>query len=103
MKLRFIPSRLLLSLIATATIVAAAALFAGVALKPVALGSGLFAAAVLALAALDLALTWRAWRASQVRMVRHLPSAFAIGVRQLVRSEERRVGKECRSRRAPYH
>jgi uncharacterized protein (DUF58 family) len=84
MKLRFIPSRLLLYLIATATVVAAVALFAGIALKAVALGSGLFAAAVLALSALDLALTWRAWRASQVRMVRHLPSAFAIGVRQLV-------------------
>src|SRR5688572_11401473 len=26
-----------------------------------------------------------------------------LGVARIVRSEERRVGKECRSRRSPYH
>src|SRR3989441_714609 len=32
-----------------------------------------------------------------------LPLAVAAGVATLVRSEERRVGKECRSRWSPYH
>ena len=27
----------------------------------------------------------------------------AIGISVLIRSEERRVGKECRSRWSPYH
>src|ERR1035438_10648706 len=34
------------------------------------------------------------------RAVRHLP---ALGPRRLHRSEERRVGKECRFRWSPYH
>ena len=35
---------------------------------------------------------------------RHNCSAFVIGDRQEIsRSEERRVGKECRSRWSPYH
>jgi uncharacterized protein (DUF58 family) len=50
----------------------------------VALASAGFAALLLIVTAIDLALTWRAWRQSEVRMVRTLPSAFAIGVRQLV-------------------
>src|ERR1035437_2596345 len=29
--------------------------------------------------------------------------ALALGMRWLIRSEERRVGKECRSRWSPYH
>ena len=28
---------------------------------------------------------------------------YKVGICQLVRSEERRVGKECRSRWSPYH
>ena len=29
--------------------------------------------------------------------------AFSVGAGEVVRSEERRVGKECRSRWSPYH
>ena len=31
------------------------------------------------------------------------PGAKSQGIKQLMRSEERRVGKECRSRWSPYH
>ena len=30
-------------------------------------------------------------------------SVFADGIKNAMRSEERRVGKECRSRWSPYH
>src|SRR5688572_6641401 len=84
MKLRITPSRLHLWLWALATTAAAVALFAGVPLRTVVLGSGLFASALVVCSFLDLALSWHHWRAAQVRMVRRLPSAFAIGVRQQV-------------------
>src|SRR2546427_290185 len=32
-----------------------------------------------------------------------LPRTQAAGIRSIIRSEERRVGKECRSRWSPYH
>ena len=32
-----------------------------------------------------------------------LPMAFFTELKQKIRSEERRVGKECRSRWSPYH
>ena len=35
--------------------------------------------------------------------VLHNASLLMRGVRRLCRSEERRVGKECRSRWSPYH
>src|SRR2546430_16901056 len=37
------------------------------------------------------------------RMARHLAERLRPGDRLDVRSEERRVGKECRSRWSPYH
>ena len=33
----------------------------------------------------------------------HVYSSGATGLAQILRSEERRVGKECRSRWSPYH
>ncbi|HET9864526.1 MAG TPA: DUF58 domain-containing protein [Steroidobacteraceae bacterium] len=84
MKPRVIPARALLLLCAAATVGAAAALLAGVPLRAVSAASAGFAGLLLLAALLDLALTWRAWRQSQARMVRTLPSAFAIGVRQRV-------------------
>src|SRR3712207_7488827 len=36
------------------------------------------------------------------RMARYVAEALPLG-KQAVRSEERRVGKECRSRWSPYH
>jgi uncharacterized protein (DUF58 family) len=84
MKLRITPSRWHLWLWALAALGAAVALFAGVSLRTVALASGAFMAALVVGSFIDLAMSWQAWRNSQVRMVRRLPSAFAIGVRQRV-------------------
>src|SRR5262245_24196486 len=83
-RIRFIPGRPLLWLMAAATLLASALLLAGIALRSVITGALAFAAALLLACLVDLALTYRAWRQSQVRMQRRLPSAFAIGVRQLV-------------------
>src|SRR2546429_7484405 len=33
----------------------------------------------------------------------HLSSEYAVDPLEILRSEERRVGKECRSRWSPYH
>ena len=41
----------------------------------------------------------RRWRATQQAGLDTIPAM----VREVVRSEERRVGKECRSRWSPYH
>ena len=84
MKLRVIPSPRLLLVVTAAGTAAAAALLFGVNLRLVSWASTGFAAALLLVACGDFLLTRRAWRAAQVRMVRALPSAFAIGVRRLV-------------------
>ena len=84
MRIRVIPSRLTANLVALATVAAAVALFAGVDLDVVAKMAALGAVALLAAALLDFVVTRHAWRASEVRMVRRLPSAFAIGVKKLV-------------------
>ena len=81
---RFIPGRPLLWLLAAATVLASAALLAGIALRDVMTYTGTFAALLVLAFLVDLAVTWRTWRQSNVRMQRRLPSAFAIGVRQLV-------------------
>src|SRR2546426_7395049 len=39
----------------------------------------------------------------QARRQKHRARDSALASRQWVRSEERRVGKECRSRWSPYH
>src|SRR2546425_7179895 len=44
--------------------------------------------------------TWLVWR---LALPRPLVPLTAAGVLAVVRSEERRVGKECRSRWSPYH
>src|SRR2546422_10069549 len=42
--------------------------------------------------------------AHQIELIEHRPGGTRFHVFQLVpRSEERRVGKECRSRWSPYH
>ena len=38
-----------------------------------------------------------------LRLLRHRRLQAALGHQGLLRSEERRVGKECRSRWSPYH
>jgi uncharacterized protein (DUF58 family) len=84
MRLRVIPGPRLLLLVAAAGVAVAAALLSGANLRLVSLASAAFAVALLLLGTLDFLLTRRAWRLAQVRMVRRLPSAFAIGVRQLI-------------------
>ncbi len=84
MRLPAIPSRPVVLLVTAVATTAAAALFAGVPLAAVTSASAMFGFALLVVAACDFGLTRHAWRQSQVRMVRRLPSAFAIGVRQFV-------------------
>jgi uncharacterized protein (DUF58 family) len=84
MRLRVIPARRLLWLTTVAAVAAALALFAGVDGRTVATSSIVVALTLLAICIGDLLSTRRAWRESQVRLVRRLPSAFAIGVRQFV-------------------
>ena len=47
----------------------------------------------------------KGWRDNTLRRIRRLKcrKIFEIGCGTLLRSEERRVGKECRSRWSPYH
>ncbi len=80
MKLRLIPSGLSVSLIAAAVLAATAASFAGVDLSAVAQASAAVASVWVVAALADLAWSRRAWKHSEVRLVRRLPSAFAIGV-----------------------
>jgi uncharacterized protein (DUF58 family) len=84
MKLRVIPAPRLLFAVTAAGSAAAVALLLGVKLAWVGASSAAFTAALLLLVAIDLLLTRRAWRAAEVRMTRRLPSAFAIGVRQMI-------------------
>src|SRR5206468_5030927 len=49
----------------------------------------------------DTAATLRAWLVGQLIAMAVLASLTAIGLLMLGRSEERRVGKECRSWRSP--
>ena len=84
MKLRVVPSRLTVTLFAVAATVSAIVLFAGVRLTLVGTVCAAFSGAMVLLGITDYWYTRRAWRASDVRMVRTLPSAFAIGVRRPV-------------------
>jgi uncharacterized protein (DUF58 family) len=82
--MRFVPSRLTIGLIATAMVVATVVSFAGVSLDLVGWATTVFLSVVLALGVIDVFWTRVQWRAAQVRFVRRLPSAFAIGVRKPV-------------------
>jgi len=84
MKLRVLPSRLTTQVVGIATLAVAVLLFVGADLDTVTTAAGTLAALLAVFATLDFALTRRAWRESDVRMSRRLPSAFAIGVKKLV-------------------
>jgi uncharacterized protein (DUF58 family) len=92
MKARVIPTRRLLWLVSLAGVGAAAALFYGAAFSQVARISIFFAVALGFVLAVDLTLSRRWWRQADVRMRRQLPSAFAIGVRQLVHMQFEMAG-----------
>ncbi|HEY7172582.1 MAG TPA: DUF58 domain-containing protein [Vicinamibacterales bacterium] len=84
MPLRAIPGRAGIGALMTCTAAVLAALLAGV---PVTAGAWFAGAAggILALAAAsDLVYSQRAWRRAEPRLVRRLPSAFAIGVKRPV-------------------
>jgi uncharacterized protein (DUF58 family) len=93
MNRRLIPSSRLLLLLAAAAVAAAAALFAGARLAQVGWAAAGFAVVLAAATAADFAISRRAWRLSQVRMTRRLPSAFAIGVKQFVHLQFESLGK----------
>src|SRR2546422_5831756 len=48
-------------------------------------------------------LTARNWSTNKAQFIGSGGSTVIVGDRVVVRSEERRVGKECRSRWSPYH
>jgi uncharacterized protein (DUF58 family) len=83
-KLRFAPTRLSVSLLGAAVLAAAVASFAGIGLDAVAQASAAVASVLVVAASADLIWTRAAWKSSEVRMIRRLPSAFAIGVRRPV-------------------
>jgi uncharacterized protein (DUF58 family) len=84
MRLSVVPSRLTVVMFAVAATGCAIALFAGARLELVGALCAAFAGTIIALGVVDLFFTRRAWRASDIRMIRSLPSAFAIGVRRPV-------------------
>jgi uncharacterized protein (DUF58 family) len=84
MRLPLIPSQRCLVLLAVAAIAAAVGLFAGINRATVASAVGGFSLVLLAAAVCDFLVSRRAWQRSEVRLVRRLPSAFAIGVKKLI-------------------
>jgi uncharacterized protein (DUF58 family) len=83
-KIRFAPTRLAVSLLGAAVLAAAVASFAGIGLDAIAQASAAVASVLAVVASADLIWTRAAWKSSEVRMIRRLPSAFAIGVRRPV-------------------
>lgn len=77
---RIIPSARLVWSLAALAVVAAAALALGAGVNEVLQGGVLILLAGLSWAVQDLWRTGRAWRASPLRIERHLPHAFALGV-----------------------
>ena len=84
MRIRVIPGRRLVWVVTLVGVGVTIGLFAGLPLRQAVWLCTVFAIALCATVAVDLALTRRWWRQSEVRIRRQLPSAFAIGVRQLV-------------------
>jgi uncharacterized protein (DUF58 family) len=84
MRFRLVPSRLTIVLMIAAAIAVLAALLLGVSVGIAMLGAIDALVTLVIMIALDYAFSRRAWRQSSVVMTRHLPSAFAIGVREPV-------------------
>ncbi len=78
--MRVIPSRLTVVSLAAAALACAVALLAGVPLRRVSQLAGLVAAGGLLWVVLDASRTALAWRRQPLRIERHLPHAFALGV-----------------------
>jgi len=95
MRLRFVPGRWFLRLLTVAGLAATVALFAQVPLRLVARGATAFSVALVVLTLVDLWLTRHAWRSAGVKMIRRLPSAFALGVRQTVHLQFESTGSRA--------
>ena len=99
MRIRFIPGRIALGLVAIGATAGLAALVVNVSLALVARATGLAALALVAVAIADFATTRAAWRKSNVKLVRRLPPAFAVGVQKPVIVQLEAEGQrdwECR-------
>jgi uncharacterized protein (DUF58 family) len=84
MRCNVIPSQRSLALLAFAAAASAVALFLGARMQPVAWAAGVFAGALFVALVADYLWSRAAWRASEVRVIRRLPAAFAIGVRKAI-------------------
>jgi uncharacterized protein (DUF58 family) len=84
MRIRVVPGRLLMQLCAAAVLAASVALLAGAGVAPVMRAGVAFLGLSAVVTLADWGLTRRAWRNAGARLVRRLPSAFAIGVRRPV-------------------
>ncbi|MGE5730511.1 MAG: DUF58 domain-containing protein, partial [Gemmatimonas sp.] len=78
------PGRRSLLLVVAATVAALGALLAGVSSQLVIAVTAAVLLSLIALSAVDFGLSRRSWRRSNVRLVRRLPPAFAIGVERSV-------------------
>jgi len=83
-RVRAIPGRITLWLLAAGTAGALVALVTGVRLSTVSQLSALGVLALLTGFAIDFVVSRKAWRASNIRFVRRLPPAFAVGVQKNV-------------------
>lgn len=84
MRLAVVPSPLALALLGIAGVGATIALVLGAESSLVASAGAIVAIGLAVAGVVDYLVTRRAWRLSDVRMVRQLPSAFAIGVKRPV-------------------
>jgi len=80
MMMRVIPSRASIAIVIVASVLATAALIAGLSVREVSLASAAAGGALMLAMAIDYATTVREWRTSAPAMTRSLPAAFAIGV-----------------------
>src|SRR5262245_53052595 len=85
MRLRVIPAKGALVALGAGALGALGALLLGVSIALTAKAAAVGAAVLVITGLVDWYITRRAWRQSAVKMVRALPSAFAIGVRKPVR------------------
>lgn len=84
MVLRLIPTRRTTMLVAFAGVAVLTASVLGVAMTVTAIAAAAFTVLLAVAIAADYFVSRRAWRNSDVRMTRRLPSAFAIGVRKQI-------------------
>src|SRR5262245_47628009 len=80
MRLPLVPAPALLGTVGISAAATLAALIAGLDITTGATLAFAAAGIIIAVAIVDLAITRRAWKLAELRVERHLPAAFAIGV-----------------------